>query len=250
MDGASEMFVSICGFLHAEAASDSPYLLAIVLIPLDELGRQIKPFTDRDLEGGDVIVIVDEVGRDAAFIEVEVQSFMRFHTCFQVVLGVVDACAHGCTVSFPDDFAKFDGCNKSGNDFLESLGRDTVVGGKGGEDCVRQHWCVFIENDGRGMVFLGQNDGRVGTGRGNGIVEAVVGHGGTKVLDKVLEVVLEPGIWGKDEGWSGLEEAFQDEMTLVQVFGGFLSSNGCHLWYVLIKSSACTFSDGSHILSL
>jgi len=39
LDGASKKFVSICGFLLAEAASDSPYLLVIVLVPLDELGR-------------------------------------------------------------------------------------------------------------------------------------------------------------------------------------------------------------------
>jgi len=202
-------------FPFAKTSHNSPYLSLVVFVPLDELGGERKALTNRNLEGGDAVVIVDEVSRDAAFVEVEVQSFTRFHTCFQVVLGVVDACAHGCTVSFPGDFAKFDGCNKSGNDFLESLGRDTVVGGKGGEDRVRRHWCVFVENDGRGMVFLGQNDGRVGMGQGNGIVEAVVGHGGTKVLDKVLEVVLEPGIWGEDKGWSGLEEAFQDEMTLV-----------------------------------
>jgi len=38
------------------------------------------------------------------------------------------------------------------------------------------------------------------------------------VLDEVAEVVGEPGIWSKDEGCSGLEEAFQVEMVLPLVF--------------------------------
>jgi len=37
------------------------------------------------------------------------------------------------------------------------------------------------------------------------------------VLDEVLEVVGEPGVWSEDEGWSGLEETFQDEVVLAFV---------------------------------
>jgi len=70
------------------------------------------------------------------------------------------------------------------------------------------------------------------------------------VLDEVAEVMGEPGVWSEDEGCSGLEEAFQDVMVLALVLWRILSSSGRLLWYALIKSSACTFSDGSHILSL
>jgi len=72
----------------------------------------------------------------------------------------------------------------------------------------------------------------------DGVVDGVIGHGAIKVLDEVLEVKVEPGIWGEDEGWSGLEEAFQVEMARVHVFCVLLFSKRCHLWYALIKSSA------------
>jgi len=70
------------------------------------------------------------------------------------------------------------------------------------------------------------------------------------VLDEVAEVVGEPGIWSEDEGWSGLEEAFQGAMVLALISWRVLCSSGRLLWYALTKSSACTFSDGSHVLSL
>jgi len=91
---------------------------------------------------------------------------------------------------------------------------------------------------------------RVGTRGRDEVVEAGVGHAWTKVLDEVTEVIGEPGIWSKDEGWSGLEEAFQDVMILALVLWRILCSSGRRLWYALIKSSVCTFSDGSHVLSL
>jgi len=65
-----------------------------------------------------------------------------------------------------------------------------------------------------------------------------------------MEVVGEPGIWSEDKGCSGLEEAFQGEMVLPLVLRCVLSSSGHRLWYTLIKPSVCTFSDGSHVLSL
>src|SRR5712671_5120677 len=99
---------------------------------------------------------------------------------------------------------------------------------------------MVVDNDFNGVGARGRN----------GIVETGVGHGCTKVLDEVLEVIGEPGIWGEDEGCSGLEEAFQDEMVLPLVLWRVLSSSGHRLWYLLIKSSACTFPDGSHVLSL
>src|SRR5712671_7245261 len=99
------------------------------------------------------------------------------------------------------------------------------------------------------MVVGNDLDG-IEAGRCDGIVDAVIGHGWTKVLDEVVEVVGEPGIWSKDKGGSGLEKAFQDAMVLVLALWRVLCSSGRHLWYALIKSSACTFSDGSHVLSL
>ena len=99
------------------------------------------------------------------------------------------------------------------------------------------------------MVIPDELNG-VGTVGRDGVVDAVIGHCWTKVLDEVIEVVGEPGVWGEDEGWSGLEKMLQGEMILVLVSWCILFFNGCHLWYTLIKLSACTFSDGSHVLLL
>jgi len=105
------------------------------------------------------------------------------------------------------------------------------MGGESAEDGVWGHRSVLAENDGRGVVLSSRGSGRgASAGRGDGVVEAVVGHLDTKVLDEGLEMSWEPGIWGEDEGQSGLEEAFQGEMTLVVVLGFLLSCNECHLW--------------------
>ena len=56
---------------------------------------------------------------------------------------------------------------------------------------------------------IGNDLDGVRTGRGDRVVDAMIGHAWTKVLDESLEVVGEPGIGSEDEGWSGLEETFQ-----------------------------------------
>ena len=66
----------------------------------------------------------------------------------------------------------------------------------------------------------------------------MVGHGVVVTFDEVLEVVSEPGVVSEDEGRSGLEEAFQGEMVFTLVHLVFLSFEGRHFWYCLIKSSA------------
>ena len=61
------------------------------------------------------------------------------------------------------------------------------------------------------------NFDRVGARGRDGVVDAVIGHAWTKVLDEVVEVMGEPGIWSEDESRSGLEEAFQGEVVLALV---------------------------------
>ena len=77
---------------------------------------------------------------------------------------------------------------------------------------------------------VGDNLDGVGARGRDGVVDAVIGHAWTKVLDEVIEVVGEPGVWSEDEGRSGLEEAFQGEVVLTFVLGDFLCSSGRRLW--------------------
>jgi len=77
---------------------------------------------------------------------------------------------------------------------------------------------------------IGDDLDRVGVRGGDQVVNAVVGHVDTKVREELFEVVREPGIGGEDEGWSGLEKAFQVEMLLLLGFCRVLSSCGRHLW--------------------
>ena len=248
-NGASEKFVSVRGFPFAKTSGDSPYLGPIVFIPFDELCGEGKTLANGDLEGGDVIIVADEVGRDAGLIEIEVLVLASLHGRLQAVFGVIDASTHSCAISLPGEFAELDSGDESGDNFSEAFGGDFVVGRQGGEDGVRGHGSVLVENDGRGMAVIDKLDGIGARGR-NGVVDTVIGHCCTKVLDEVAEVMGEPGIWSEDKGCGGLEEAFQVEIVLPLIFWRVLSSKGRHLWYFLIKSSACTFSDGSHILSL
>jgi len=78
-NGVSEEFVSVHGFSLAKASCNSPYLGSIVLISLDELHGQRKPFANGDLEGGDAIVVVNEVRRNTGFVEVKVLIFASLH---------------------------------------------------------------------------------------------------------------------------------------------------------------------------
>jgi len=156
--------VSVRGFPFAKAPSDSPYLGFVVLVPLDELGWEVQPFSDGDLEGRDAVVVADEVRRDAGMVEVEVGVFPCLQGDVQTVFSVVDARAHRCTVSLPSNFANLDGGHKPGDDFSEGFGGNFVMGSEGGEDGVGRHGSVFVEDDGRG-VELGGSPGRRGYAR-------------------------------------------------------------------------------------
>jgi len=230
-EGGGIEFVSVHRFSDTETACDTPYLLPIVFILFDELSGEVQPFSNGDLEGRDTVVVADEVGGNPRVVEVEVGVFACLHSDLQTIFGVINARPHRCTVSLPSHLADFDGGDESGDDFTEGFSGDFVMSGEGGEDSVGRHWGVLVENDGRGMVLCSSSgEGRVSAGRVDGVIEAVVGHVGTKVLDEGLEVGWKPGVWSKDEGWSGLEEAFQGEMALVVVLGFLLSGNRCHLW--------------------
>jgi len=110
-------FVSVGGLPNTKAAGNTPYLLSVVFILLDELGWKVQPFSNGDLEGGNTIVVVDEVVGNPGVIEVEVGVLACLHSNVQAVLGIVNACTHRCTVSLPSDLADLDGGNESGNDF-------------------------------------------------------------------------------------------------------------------------------------
>src|SRR5712671_5308963 len=191
--------MGVRGFSLAKASCNSPYLCLVVFVPLDELCGEGETFANGNLKRGDAVVIADEVSGDAGLVEVEILILAGLHGSLQAVFGMINVSAHSCAVSFPGEFAEFDGGDKTSDDFLETFGGDFVVGGQGGEDSVRRHGGVVVENDGRGMA-VDDNFDRVGTRGRDGIVDAVVRHVWTKVLDEVVEVVGEPGIWSEDEG--------------------------------------------------
>ena len=58
------------------------------------------------------------------------------------------------------------------------------MSGESGEDSVGGHGSVFVENDGRGVILRGSvGKGGPGARGGDGVVEAVVGHVGTRVAE-------------------------------------------------------------------
>ena len=168
--------MSVRRFPFAKTSCNSPYLGSIIFIPFDELRGERKAFPNRDLEGGDAIVVTNEVGRDTGLVEIEVLVLASLHGRLQAVFGMIDASAHSCAVSFPGEFAEFDGGDETGDDLSEAFGGDFVVGCQGGEDGVRGHGSVFVKNDGRGMAIVDEFDG-VGSRGCEGVVDAVIGHG-------------------------------------------------------------------------
>jgi len=138
--------VSVRGFSLAKTSSDSPYLSLVVFIPLDELCGEREALTNRNLEGGDAVVVADEVIRNTGLIEVEILVLANFHGSLQVVFGVVNASMHSCAVSFPGEFAKLDGGDETSDDLSEAFGGDFVVGGQSGEDGVRRHGSIVVKD--------------------------------------------------------------------------------------------------------
>jgi len=100
------------------------------------------------LEGGDAVVVANEPGGDAALVEVEILVLTSLHGSLQTVFGVVNASAHSCAVSLPGELAEFDGGDKTSDDLSEAFGGDFVVGCQGGEDGVRGHGGIVVEDDG------------------------------------------------------------------------------------------------------
>jgi len=105
----------------------------------------------------------------------QVEELNIFYGSFQAVLGVVNASTHSCAVSFPGEFAEFDGGDESSDDFSKAFGGDFIVSCQGGEDRVWGHGSVFIKDDGRGMVVGNKLNG-VGARGCDGVVDAVIGH--------------------------------------------------------------------------
>jgi len=168
--------VGVHGFSLAKTPSNSPYFSFVVFVPLDELHGERKAFANRNLEGGDAVVVADEVSGDAGLIELEILVLASFHGSLQAVFGMINASAHSHAVSFPGEFVEFDGGDETGNDLSETFGGDFIVGGQGGEDGVWGHGSVAVKDGGRGMAVDNDFD-RIGARGRNGIVEAVVGHG-------------------------------------------------------------------------
>jgi len=129
--------VGVRGLPLAKSSGDSPHLGLVVFVSFDELSWESKAFANRNLEGRDAIVVVDEIGWNAVFVVVEILIFASFQGSLQAVLGVVNASTHSCAVSFPGEFAKLDGGDKTGDDFPKTFGGDFVVSGQSGEDSVR-----------------------------------------------------------------------------------------------------------------
>jgi len=147
-NGTSEEFVSVRGFSLAKMSSDSPYLSLVVFIPLDELCGEREALTNRNLEGGDAVVVADEVSGDTGLIEVEILVFASFHGRLQAVFGVINASAHSCAVSFPGKFSELDGGDETSDDLSKAFGGDFVVGGQGSEDSIGRHGSIVVKDGG------------------------------------------------------------------------------------------------------
>src|SRR5712671_1314396 len=115
-NGTSEEFVGVRRFSFSKTSRDSPYFCFVIFIPFDELGGEGETFANRDLEGRDAVVIANEIGGNAVLIEVEVLIFTRLHGSLQTVFGMIDASTHSCAVSFPGEFAEFDGGDETSDD--------------------------------------------------------------------------------------------------------------------------------------
>jgi len=135
-------------FPLAKASCDSPHFCLAIFIPLDELGGEREAFANGDLKSGDAVVVADEISGNAVLVKVEVLFFASFHGSLQTVLGMIDMSAHSCAVSFPGEFAEFDGGDETSDDLPETFGGDFVVGGQSGKDCVRGHGSVVVEDGG------------------------------------------------------------------------------------------------------
>ena len=140
--------MGIRGFSFAKASSNSPHFRLVVFVPLDEFCREREALTNRDLEGRNTVVVADEVSGDACFIEVEILVLTSLHGSFQAVLGMINVSAHSCAVGFPGEFAELDGGDETSDDLLEAFGGDFVVGGQSGEDSVRRHGGIVVEDGG------------------------------------------------------------------------------------------------------
>src|SRR5712675_2511514 len=84
-DRTGVKFVSVGWFSGAETTCDTPYLLLVVFIPLDELCREIEALPDGDLEGGHTVVVSDEVRGDSGVVEIEVGVFVCLQSDIQTV---------------------------------------------------------------------------------------------------------------------------------------------------------------------
>jgi len=141
-------FVGIGWLLGSETTRDTPDLLSVVFVSFDEFGWEVEPLSNGDLKRRDAVIVADEVGGDAGFVEVEILIFVSFHGSLQAVLGVVNASAHSCVVSFPGEFAELDGGDETCDDLSEAFGGYFVMGGQGGEDGIRRHGSVVVKDGG------------------------------------------------------------------------------------------------------
>src|SRR5712671_3068157 len=140
--------MSVRGFSLAKTSCDSPYLSPVVFVPFDELCGEREALTNRNLEGGDAVVVADEVSGDTSLVKVEVLILASFHGRLQVIFGVVNASAHSCTVSLPGKFTELDGGDETSDDLSETFGGDFVMSGQGGEDSVWGHGSIVVKDGG------------------------------------------------------------------------------------------------------
>src|SRR5712672_857578 len=159
--------MGVRGFSLAKASCNSPYLCLVVFVPLDELCGEGETFANGNLKRGDAVVIADEVSGDAGLVEVEILILAGLHGSLQAVFGMINVSAHSCAVSFPGEFAEFDGGDESSDDLSEAFGGDFVMGCQGGEDGVRRQGSILVKNDGRGMDVVDDLN-RVGMRRRDG----------------------------------------------------------------------------------
>jgi len=113
-----------------QSVRNSPYFGFVVLVPLDELGRERQAFSNGNLEGGDTIVVADKVVGDTGLVEVEILLLPSFHGSLQAIFGVIDASAHSCAVSFPGDFTELDGGDETSDDLSKAFGGTSLWAAK------------------------------------------------------------------------------------------------------------------------
>ena len=122
--GMCEDFKGVLGLLLAKPPCDSPHLLVVILVSVNECGGEVHPIANGDLKMRDMAVIVNEVMGDRAKFKLEfILPFL--HGCFKLVFSMIDVGVHCGLVGFPCDFSQLN----SSDETCDDLSKGMIVAG-------------------------------------------------------------------------------------------------------------------------